>query len=153
MVQPPNPIVPCARCLWIIGYGYDRISRLLFGTSQEKHRIYRWRKYHQWPDHPNAFKAYYTALRRLPRPTSKRSHVVQTLEQKRPPTARTFLQENQAPAPHLPLHPNQPVPQTRPIPQCHPKTRRLFTGTPQIPPRITIPSRNELGKLRTLLGS
>ena len=72
MVQPPNPIVPCARCLWIIGYGYDRISRLIFGTNKERQRIYKWRKYHNWPDHQDSFKAYYTAYRRTHPPIIKR---------------------------------------------------------------------------------
>lgn len=85
MKEPPNPLVPCGRCLWNLGLGYDRISRLLFGSQSKRHRVYKWRKYHNWPPHIDPLWTYIKTKRiarppKLPRTKLSNPEVVQRQE-------------------------------------------------------------------------
>jgi hypothetical protein len=76
----PNPLVKCGLCLWRLGLGYDRISRLMFRTTKLRHRIYKWRKYHHWPEHGDAWKLWTDPRRRqkppIPDPSIKISRIL-----------------------------------------------------------------------------
>lgn len=83
MFQPPNPIVCCAKCLFSLGFGYDRISRLLFGSTKRRHKVYSWSKYHGWTRTFDSFKAYYKQLRRINGPPKKHVLSAEEHEQRR----------------------------------------------------------------------
>ncbi len=68
MLHPPNPQVKCAQCLYSIGFGYSRISRLLFGTDIHRHKIYDWRKYHGWLRPFDSHDSYLKILRKNSQP-------------------------------------------------------------------------------------
>jgi len=63
MSNAPIPQIRCAQCLYGLGFGYDRISRKLFGAEDRKKQIAIWKKRHQWESPFNNFKCALKAAR------------------------------------------------------------------------------------------
>src|ERR1051325_6573085 len=65
-----NPVVACAECLFKLGYGYNRIARLLYGNSKRRHKVACWAKWHEWKRESDPFQIWKNTL---PKPHKQRN--------------------------------------------------------------------------------